>query len=229
MTKPKFLVCTMYCGEPDYLRCVTAVKEQQGVEVEHRVISYMPERAAHNVVYQAFNQAGPEWYRAKIDADVELGGPHVLARIANAFQRFPDRHGLSPLVHDFMTDTELHAGVFFYTHHVKFKVQEDHLMCDRDMIIDPHTHGFGDVECVGKHMHQANEVTAFRYGLHRGLKRQESTLVKVQAAYARHRDPIRLMAIKGFEVGLHADRNSRHNYGDAAFMEAFRRAKGIVR
>jgi hypothetical protein len=225
-TKPQFLVCTMWCGEPDYNHCVRAIARQKDVVVQHQIISYLPEREAHNVVYEAFNRAGPYWIRAKIDADVELLDDNVLARVAQRFVEKPMAHGIDPTVLDYMTDAELHAGVAFYTYHVQFGVQTDGLLCDRGMVLRSDEHWLGlDIGPVGKHMYHANELTAFRYGFHRGLKRQETVRLQVKAAYERHRDAIRAMALKGFDAGLKLERGAGHNYGDETLMSAFRQAR----
>lgn len=226
---PKFLVYTMYCGEFDFNHCVRAIASQRDVEVKHEVVSYLPEMEAHNVVYQAFNAAGPEWYRAKIDADVELLDDRVLQRAAQRFRELPLAHGISPLVHDYLSDSEIHAGVNFYTHHVGFDVQKDNLRCDRGMVFRESEHWLGgDMPVVGKHMHHCNELAAFRYGFHRGMKGQISIRDKVKVASEKHvadtRNHLRALALKGFDVGLSANRNIGHNYGDSDLMDAFKRA-----
>lgn len=192
------------------------------MQVDHRIVSYLPEKEAHNAVYRAFNDADESWIRAKIDADVVLSDDQVLLRVAQRLVELPMAHGLDPLVLDYMTDRELHAGAFFYTHHVAFSEQHDHLLCDRGMIYHPDSHWFGDIGVIGRHMHHCNELTAFRYGFHRGLKRQATVFEKVKSAYEKHKDPLRLLAIKGFEAGLVSERDVGHNYGDERLMLLFK-------
>jgi hypothetical protein len=205
----------MYCGEPDLPHHLKAIS-QQGVEIDHRIISFKNEMEAHNAVYSAFNTAGPEWIRAKIDADVVLT-PSVLARIDA-----PSNAWIDPQTHDFFTDKLLHAGVAIYGSSVRFRVQTDPLKCDRNVIIPPVNQcGIG---VIGTHAAHADEITGFHFGFHRGLKSQLPVYEDLLAAYKKHGDRVRLMAIRGFELGQ-SDRykewhlggkpvTADHNYGD---------------
>lgn len=220
---PKFLVYTLHCGEPDFPKCQAAIAAQKGVVIKHQVVNDLPEVEAHNLAYQAFNDADHTWIRAKIDADVELIDDQVLARVAQRLAELPMAHGLDPLVHDFLTGSEIHAGMAFYTHHIRFNVQHDHLYCDRNVIINPYAHYIHSHQHVlGRHMHHCSELTAFRYGFHRGLKRQTSIFNTVKDAHEKHGDTRRLMAIKGFEAAMAGDFGSTgHNYGDEALHRLF--------
>ncbi len=210
----KFLICTMYCGELDFPHHVQALSEQ-GVEVEHRVFSNMLEVDAHNAVYQAFNAAGPEWIRGKVDADVVLN-PGALAGL-----RVGGNAWVDPVVHDYFTDAPLHAGLAFYGPNVRFKVQTNTLKCDRGIAScgSPTAAGM-----LGRHAHYADEMTGFHFGFHRGLKSQLPVNDAVVKAHARHKDRVRLMAIRGFELAQ-SDRykdwhlgkapvTADHNYGE---------------
>ena len=222
----------MQCGEPDWPHCQAMIARQRNVIVKHVVISNLNELDAHNAVYQAFNDADPSWIRAKIDADVVLNDENILERLANDLKIRTHAIGLNPFVHDYMTDTEIHAGVAIYTSAAKFRTQLNPLKCDRDMLENDETL-VREYGLVGKHMHHANELTAFRYGLHRGLKSQLRIGSLVEQAYAKHQDPIRLMAIKGFYVAqtdprfekwhrTGTDVPAQHNYSDAEFLTLFR-------
>jgi hypothetical protein len=226
MSMLKYLVCTMYCGEPDLPHHLKAMS-QQGVEVDHRIISYKREVDAHNAVYSAFNEASSEWIRAKIDADVVLT-PGMLARI-----EVPDNMWLDPQTHDYFTDKPLHAGVAIYGSSIRFRVQTDALKCDRNVIIPPvNQHGIG---VIGTHAAYADEFTGFHFGFHRGLKSQLPVYEDLVAAYKRHGDRVRLMAIRGFELGQ-SDRykdwhlggspvTGDHNYGEG-LKKLFEEFKG---
>lgn len=210
----KFLICTMYCGEPDLPHHLKAMSEQ-GVQVDHRIFSFMSEVDAHNAVYQAFNEAGPEWIRGKVDADVVLN-PGVLARI-----KATGRTWIDPTTHDYFTDAPLHAGVAFYGPDVRFKVQTNTLKCDRNVA---NCHGPQGGGLVGRHCHYADEWTGFHFGFHRGLKSQLPVYEALTKAYRRHNDRVRLMAIRGFELAQsdrykdyhlgHAPVTADHNYGE---------------
>lgn len=223
----KFLVCTMHCGELDFPHHVEAL-QHQGVEVDHRVFKDMVEVDAHNAVYQAFNEAGPEWIRAKVDADVVLH-PGMLEKVASSIT---GNTWYDPQTHDFFTDKPLHAGVAIYGPDVRFKVQTLTLKCDRD--VAKNANQVGGI-LIGKHAHYADEWTAFHFGFHRGLKSQLPVLDQVRRAHSVHKDSVRFMALRGFEVAQsdlykdyhlgHAPSPMDHNYGSPVLRELFDRFK----
>ena len=223
MLVPKFLICTMWCGEKDYPHCVQSIIDQ-GVVVEHRTFKDLIEVDAHNAVYQAFNNAEPGTIRGKVDADVVLD-PGALLRVA---EKIRDNTWLDPQTHDYFTDGPLNAGLAFYGPAVRFKHQHLTLKCDRDVALSFNQVGMG---VIGKHAHHADEWTGFRYGFHRGLKSQLPVHHRVVSAYAVHKDRVRLMAIRGFELAqsdLYIDYHLKgnppptdHNYGNVKLRELF--------
>lgn len=232
---PTILISTMYCGEPDFQHCVAALKAQKGVNIKHHVISFKPELEAHNEVYQTFNEADPTWFRAKIDADVVLLNDGILLELVEFWRVHSHVQWLDPAVHDHLTESIIHAGIAFYTPSVRFNTQTDPLKCDRGvlqkdyMMLDYN-------QPVANHMLYADEKTAFRFGLHRGLKGQTHVEHAVRKAYAKHQDPIRAMALKGFDAArserylswhLGVDKNvpSDHNYTDDNFMKLWQKSK----
>jgi hypothetical protein len=224
MATPKFLICTMWCGENDYVDCVDSILSQEGVSVELRTIKDLIEVDAHNEVYQAFNAAGPDVIRGKVDADVILD-PGALQRVASKIRA---NTWLDPQTHDYFTDSLLNAGLAFYGPAVRFKHQTLTLKCDRDVAIGCEHQPLGR---LGRHAHLADEWTGFRYGFHRGLKSQLPVHERVVAAHAKHGDRVRLMAIRGFELAqsdLYIDYHLKgnpppmdHNYGNTKLRELF--------
>ena len=229
---PTFVVCTMHCDEPDFEHCVRSIAQQKNVNIKHIVVDNLPEVEAHNVVYRTFNDADPSWIRAKIDADVTLIDEHILERVAQDLSLRPHAAGLMPAVYDRLTDSHINAGIMFYTSAARFRHQSDPLKCDRN-VLEPNVEAsILDWYCVGRHMQYANELTAFRYGFHRGLKGQHQIYEMVKVANERQPDPIRKMALAGFEAAL-TDAQfvtwhrgcgkvpTQHNYVDSEFMRLF--------
>lgn len=237
---PKFFVCTLYCGEPGLAACIRSVSEQQNVEiVEHRIVKNLKEVDAHNVCYQAFNQQPENVIRAKIDADCTLVHTTALAEVAKLFSEQEHLHGISPHVRDYMTNTDIYAGITFFTHHVRFSLQRNSLKCDREIIVDEKDHRLAHASVLGNHMFEANELTAFRYGFHRGLKSQMDIYRSLCKAHAEFKDVIRYYAIRGFEAAqsshFHDWHNvpnvpvpSRHSYSDAEFQHFFEKTKADI-
>lgn len=206
----------MYCGEPDLPYHLKAMSEQ-GVEIDHRIFSYMSEINAHNAVYQAFNEAGPEWIRGKVDADVVLN-PGALAAL-----RISGRTWFDPLTHDYFTDSQMHAGLAFYGPTVRFGVQTRTLKCDRGVAkCDGQTSG----PVMGRHAHYADEWTGFHFGFHRGLKSQLPAYDSIVRAYAMHKDRVRLMAIRGFELAQ-SDRYKDYHLGLAPVTDDHNYGEGL--
>jgi len=200
----KFIVCTMYCGELDFPYHVKALSEQ-GVIIDHRVFSFMSEIDAHNAVYQTFNEAGPEWIRAKIDADVVLNPSELQRCLAKG------RTWIDPHTHDFFTNAPLHAGIAIYGPDVRFKVQTHTLKCDRNVASST---GHSPIGVIGRHCHYADELTSFRYGFHRGLKSQLPVYDSIVRANRHNPDKRRLLAIRGFDLAQ-SDRYKDYHLGTA--------------
>jgi hypothetical protein len=216
----------MYCGEPDFPHLLKSISEQN-VEIVHQIISYKSEIDAHNAVYQAFNSVGPDWIRAKIDADIVLN-PGALALVAKSCGL---GSWIDPQSHDYFTDAPLHAGMAFYGPNVRFRHQTNALKCDRNVAIGCKHQVIG---VIAKHAHYADELTGFHYGFHRGLKSQLPVFDALRAAHRRHNDRVRLMAIRGFELAqsdrykdYHLEKAPPpdvHNYGPSlnALFEEFK-------
>ena len=234
---PTFFVATMYCGEPDFEHCVQMIRSQINVNVKHFIVANKPEIVAHNEVYQAFNEVDPTWIRAKIDADLVLTNFDIFERVSQDLQVRTHVLGLNPFVQDFMTDSEIKAGLSFYAPNTKFKLQTDPLKCDRNVLLGDETL-IRDWHCVGKHMYYADERTAFRYGLHRGLKGQRNIKILLEAANQKHQDPIRKMALKGFDAARSSEFDAwhrgeitspnNHNYSDETFRALFEQARRLT-
>lgn len=221
--RPKFLVYTMECGEPDWHCCKLMIESQRDVTIEHHVVSNLPEVEAHNRVYEAFNEAGPSWIRAKIDADVVLSDENVFNRVAQLLVELPMADGIGPLVYDFLSDNQIQAGMVFYTSRILFNVQRNPLFCDRNVIVNPYTrYVHSHQHVMGDHMRHCNEFTAFHYGFHRGLKGQTNIYASVKAAHAVLGDDRRWWALQGFEAALSGGHGlDGHNYGDETLRALF--------
>lgn len=230
MDHPKFLIVTLYSGEPGYDRCLSALKSQLGVEVKHVVISGYPEHAAHKMCYEWFNNEDPCMIRVKLDADVVLN-EGMLSVIGGIMQARPDVDHIDPYVDDYLTDTPLKAGLTIYSSRVKFKEPPNHLWCDRNVTTEKHLTTMSAPLSIASHMKYCDERTAFRYGFHRGLKSQLQVYELVKTAHAKHNDRIRLMALRGFERAQSEEFHDWHhnavfptdkfNYDDQWFQDAY--------
>jgi len=205
----------MFCGEPDLPYLLKSLSEQQ-VEIDHRVFSYMSEIDGHNAVYQTFNTANEEYIRAKIDADIVLH-PGALEKVSKLVGK---NTWLDPSANDYFTNKQLHAGMAFYGRGVKFDVQTHTLKCDRNIVKNANHSSIG---VIADHSYYANELIGFHFGYHRGLKSQLPVYNDLVKAYQVHKDRVRLMAIRGFDLAQsdrykeyhlgHSPVPTDHNYG----------------
>lgn len=232
-TLPTVLVCTMYCGEPDFEHCVAMLKAQNGIILKHVVIANKPELEAHNELYATLNNADRSWFRVKIDADVVLLHENILAEMIEFWQARPHLDWIDPPVHDHLTKTTIKAGIAFYTSKVKFSPQSNPLKCDRG-VVSAHKVMMDYPTPVAHHMLYADERTAFHFGLHRGLKGQGHIEKAVERANIIDPHPAREAALQGFaearseryanwHLGQDTHVPNDHNYGDAKFEEALQK------
>lgn len=234
MNAQQFLVVTLHSGEPDYEHCVAALKSQINVHVKHVKISGYPEHEAHKMLYGWFNDAEPGFIRVKLDADVVLCDPNILQIMGHIMRDNPNIDRIDPYVHDFLTDTDLKAGLAIYSPRVRFHEPKSTLWCDRNVTTQRDIGTLDTQGAIALHMKHCDERTAFRYGFHRGLKSQTHVYDLVKTAHAHHNDPIRRMAIKGFELAVTPEFDAWHrdaimpvdrfNYDDDWFKDAFAKA-----
>lgn len=220
----KIFVGTMYSGEGDWERCLAAVAGQKNVDFTHFLIQNLPEKEAHNMLWNAWRGAKANHQLfVKLDADVVLRDENTLASINECFEN-PRVTGMQPYVHDFFTDSKIHAGLTCFSTHVVFEDTKDDLMCDRGVdfnhdIVLRSPNLPESLDPAGYHCHHSTLLQAFHYGHHRALKNQTSTMIKVRAAWhANGHDKVRGMAILG---ELHAQQSREHNYTDENFNKAF--------
>lgn len=219
----KFFIVTMCSGETDTDRCIKTIESQRDVIVYHRTIHGMSEVDAHNTLYGMFNDFDPTYVRGKIDADMVLDHDHVLYEIGQKFLE-AQKHNVQTLtvaLKDFLSDSVL-FGIPFYRSDIWFKPQTDRLRCDRNITI-PACPSHVDInDPMGKHMFYCDERSAFRYGLHRGLKGQTNIYTRLQQAHAKLGDERRRCAIRGFDLGLTGVGLDAFDYSSAQFDELYK-------
>lgn len=233
---------TLACGEGDFAACVTMIRSQRSVEVEHVVILDRPEPEAHSELWQLFDSAKADFTcLVKVDADTVLATNDALSQICTLFEKIPRLTGLQLPLHDQFTG-HLIAGLNAFRPGVRFRTDVDPLFCDRvdsghDVVLKcrpAHVEAFADEVAVasgerivvpdipiGFHCHSANLRQAFHFGLHRALKRQHNIIETVAEAHRRAPDPLREAVI----AGAAAARNfaGGASYTDVEFKHAFAR------
>jgi hypothetical protein len=229
----KVFVGTLYSGEGDFSMSATSIAGQQDVDVTCQVISGLPEKNAHNTLWDAWDEAKKEYHDifVKVDADTVLQHPRVLKNICDLFVSDERLTGIQCWLHDYFTDGMIY-GLNCYSRRVVFKRTEDDLFCDRvDTNHDRVLRGGAlpkELFPAGQHCHRANELQAFHFGLHRQLKKQDNVLHLVKKAWERDRDNIRAWALVGAHVAEQFRDHHRFNYTDPEFLHAFETSKHLV-
>jgi hypothetical protein len=221
---PKIFVGTLECGEAEFGACCDAVKRQCGVEVTHRVISGLPELAAHNALWQAWldARASHDMF-VKIDADTVLNRDTALSDIAALFQD-SEVTGAQILLHDYFTDGPI-AGLNAFSPAVEFRIGKDRLFADRVDVGhrkilrgEPVAH----LAPIGWHCQAPHPQQAFHFGLHRMLKRQQDVIALTARAWLVKQGCGREWALAGaMSAGWRL--RSSFDYGDGGFRAAFAR------
>lgn len=244
LRRARVFVGTLCSGEGDFDSCCEIIAHQREVDITHVVISDLPERQAHNALWNAWNaaKANHDMF-LKVDADTVLSTELIVAQIWKIMRDNPRVTGIQLPIHDYFTDGPI-AGLNAFSPKVVFSETRDDLFCDRvdsghDIVfkVPPSPScdiAFHDVAKnmginayvspvpVANHCHEANDAQAFHFGLHRALKRQTDVIARVHAAFKRDHDRLRGLALSGADAAVKFnDRHRDFNYTDTAFKAAF--------
>jgi hypothetical protein len=227
--KPKIFVGTLHTCEGDFSECTRMIKDQVDVEVTHFVVSGQPEKAAHNTLWNAWNDVKDKYgLFIKVDADTVVRDVSTFSLIWAQFQAEPRLTGIQAPLHDYMTDGLIN-GLNCSSPKVIYSPTLDGLYCDRgvdsghDLVYRNGQLPAGLVP-AGFHCHRSTEEQAFHYGLHRALKNQVENMARVKSAWVKGRDRIRGMALIGQLMAPYFSRDN-HNYSDPLFQQMFNEAQ----
>lgn len=235
MTLPRVFIGTMYCGEHDFERCKQALLSQADVSIEHCIIENLPEKEAHNRLWDSWRAVQNTTFDmfVKVDADTVLMHDRVLIELWNTLQSNKRITGIQAPLHDYYTDGFIN-GLNCFTNSVTFSPSIDPLYCDRNVdsghdIVLKAEHVSDALKPAGQHCHHASAMQSFHFGLHRTLKNQHPTLARVRAAWERKHseklDDNRSYALLGASVAGSFTRAGGFNYNDPELLQAFNDAE----
>lgn len=169
-SKLKVLVVTLYCGENEYKQCCESSASQRGVEVTHKVFSFLPKQEAHQKLYELFNKSREEFdYLAKLDADMAFSNPDALKNILAKFSEGVDV--VSATVHDGMTNSDMQSFNIFSNRCYFHYDSNDPLFTDKLQVDHPgRHHSYVDHSRNVLHSFNPSPFQAFMFGVHRALK-----------------------------------------------------------
>ena len=182
----RVLVGTLYSGEREYDTCLEALRNQRYMLHRHFVIEHLPEKAAHDQLYQRFMEHahGYELF-FKLDADMVLADENRLGAAVAIFEQQPHLDHAVFTVHDWMTDSTI-VGLNMYRSRVQWAKRDGEPFADAPPQIT------GQRRCIRRppsplalHSPDPSPAQAFHYGLHRGLKAFQIGLERLRPVHAR--------------------------------------------
>lgn len=222
---PRVFIGTMFAGEGDLQACIDSVRMQKNVDVKHHIISNLPEKEAHNKLWQAWRDAKHEQDMfVKLDADTMLAGSVILESFWTLMSSNPRITGIQAPLADFFTDGAIN-GLNCFHPRVTFNDTSSDLFCDRGIDVD---HDIvikskdvpPELRPAGYHCYNASDEQAFHFGLHRMLKGQVDVISRVRLAYRRNPERKRGLALIGASMASNFS-GGEFNYTDQRFRVAF--------
>ena len=167
---PACLILTLYSGENEYDRCRDSVREQCGVRFEHVVFEHLPNKQAHERLYETVMQRAAEFALCvKLDADTVLVDDGIIRRIVEFFAVRPELdHAQFELV-DFLSDGPL-WGMHVFSPRVRWQRNDEDLFVDPDPVVPGLRLVVRGERPVAHHSPDPSPYQAFHFGVHRALK-----------------------------------------------------------
>ena len=166
----RILIGTMFSGENEFEECLAAIRRQEYSEWEHFTVENLPNQAAHDKLYRTFMERAGEFdLFMKVDADMVLEHPDVLARIAAWFGQHPRVDCLSIKVFDWFTQQHI-DGMHTFSHRVTWPPRDDPVFTDNAPNMKIRV--ADDRLFLGAVSHAKNPTPlhAFRFGVHKAWK-----------------------------------------------------------
>lgn len=216
--RSRFLVGVLCSGEPQYERCIEAIRRQSGVEYEIETIADLPNKGAHDRLYATFMDRSGEFdYLVKVDADMVVLRPTLFTEIAAVFEARPDLMMVTVPVRDYFTDQAI-VGLHAYRNSVRWPTSEERVFVDDPPVPICLREEFPDLGPAADHCPDPSHYQSFYFGVHKGLKvraacedlpRREGQLVfhwenieKIWLHSQRNEDPRLLVAALGGELAI---------------------------
>lgn len=218
----RILVGILHCIENEFDQCLAAIDSQTYKLHERFIISNLPNKAAHDKLYQTFMDRAHEFELfVKIDADMVLSRETFFEELVQRFQAELSLEHLQIKLDDWMTGCRIFALHAYRNSYRWIENDEAHFVdmveANRNCVLDS-TH----LTPAAVHCPDPSPFQAFHFGVHKATKVLQlgRPQIKVQSSathwkhfanleslYHRTNEPRLALAVLGF---LHA---IRHGFG----------------
>ena len=127
----RVLIGTLYCGEREYERCCSSVKQQIFENIlDHITIKNLSNFEAHKSLYNYFLEKQDDYdYFIKLDADMAFTDRYAVRKIINFLNRNHKIDHLVLSVYDFMTQSSV-IGVNIFSSNCCWQFDENTIFVD---------------------------------------------------------------------------------------------------
>lgn len=209
--EPRVLILSLYAGEGQFESCCRMLQSQEYKNWTHTVIRDLPEREAHQRLYQTVMENRDEFdYFMKLDADMVFSRRSALREAIAYLGQRPGLDHVVFAVDDWMTQAPI-LGIHVFSNRVSWGAAPRALYPDPD----PHRPGWresvwGDPAPFIIHSPEPSPYQAFQFGIHRAFKAfSRKKLISPMNALVQWRTLKR--------VWLHFTRSGDHRLGLAIF------------
>jgi hypothetical protein len=238
--KKRFLVGVLHSGEPQYSRCIEAIRKQTDVEFEIETIADLPNKIAHDRLYSTFMSRSSDFdFMVKVDADMVILRATLFDELASVFDSRPNLMMVTVPVRDYFTDQPI-IGLHAYRNSVRWPANDEAVFVDDPPVPIGRREEFPDLGPAADHCPDPSHFQSFYFGVHKGLKvraalddlpRREGQLAhhwnnieRVWQHSIRSRDPCLLVAALGGELAIAGEFESGDLDRDSDHLRSFARS-----
>jgi len=169
--RPRILVGTLYCGENEFSALRQSLTEQSYSRWEHVVFENLPNKEAHDRLYQTFMDEQDCFdLFLKLDADMVFRSDEGLRRIVEVFDGNAELDHLTLAVQDWYSDS-LIEGLHTFSDRASWPVRSDSRFVDASPAVPGERLKLWDHPApIVDHSPNPSPGQAFRFGAHRALK-----------------------------------------------------------
>lgn len=175
-TEVAALVGILYAGEPSLFRVLTCLETQESVALRTVLIGHHPFAEAHERLYNIFDARRAEHdVFVKVDADMEIVEPRLLAALGETFQTNPTLDEIILGVDDWMSGERI-MGMVAWRRGTRWKDAPSPLFADLPATAVRSTLKIMDApRPLVLHATFPSVAQSLRYGAQRGLKAVETS------------------------------------------------------